>query len=47
MVARSEQYTISVPVDMDKNAFQPMAEDRMLIRNHDFHRSAKLVYADF
>ena len=40
-----EQYSISFPVYMSKKAFQSMAEDEMFIRNHDFHRSAKLVRA--
>ena len=47
MVARAEQYTIMFPVYMDKEAFQSVAEDRMLTRNHDFHRSAELVCANF
>ena len=47
MVARVKQYTIPFPIYMDKEAFQPVAEDGMLIRNHDFHRSAKLVCVDF
>ena len=47
MVAHVEQYTISFLVYMDKEAFQLVAEDGMLIRNHDFHRSAELVCADF
>ena len=45
--ARAEQYTITFLVYMDKEAFQLMAEDRMLICNHDFHRSVELVCADF
>ena len=47
VATRSEQYTILLPVYMDKEAFQPMAEDGMLICNHEFHRSTELVYADF
>ena len=37
VVARAEQYTIPFPIYMDKEAFQSVVEDRMLIRNHDFH----------
>ena len=47
VVARVEQYYISFPVYMNKEAFQSVAEDEMLIRNHDFHRSTELVCADF
>ena len=47
VVAHSEQYTIPIPVYMDKEAFQPVANDRILIHNHNFHRSAELVSADF
>ena len=47
MATRVEQYTIPFPVYIDKEAFQSVAEDGMLIRNHDFHRSSELVCADF
>ena len=47
MAARAEQYPISFPIYMNKEAFQSMAEDGILIRNHDFHHSAKLVRASF
>ena len=47
VAARSEHYTIPLPVYMDKDAFQPVAKDGMLIRNHDFHPSDELVCADF
>ena len=47
MVARAKQFTIPFPVYMDKEAFQSVVEDGKLIRNHDFHRSAELVCADF
>ena len=47
MVAQSKRNTIPLPIYMDKDAFQPMAEDGMLIRNHDFHRSTELVCVDF
>ena len=47
VVARVEQYTIPFPIYMDNEAFQSVAEDGMFIRNHEFHRSTKLVCADF
>ena len=47
VVARLEQYTILLPVYMDKEDFQLVADDGMLIHNHNFHRSTKLVSADF
>ena len=47
MEAREEQYSIPFLVYMNKKAFQSVAEDGMLIRNHDFHRSAKLICVDF
>ena len=47
VVARSEQYSISLLVYMDKEDFQPVADDGMLIRNHNFHPSAELVSTDF
>ena len=47
VATHSEQYTILLPVYMDKEAFQPMVDDGMLIRNHNFHRSAELLGADF
>ena len=47
MAARADQYSISFPVNMNKEAFQLVTEDGMLIRNHDFHRSPELVCADF
>ena len=47
MAARVEQYSIPFPVYMNKEAFQSMAEDGMLIRNHDFHQLAELVHATF
>ena len=47
VAAHAEQYTISLPVYMDKEAFRSVAEDKMLIHNHYFHRSTELVCADF
>ena len=47
VLACLEQYTIPLLVYMDKEDFQPVADDGMLIRNHNFHRSAELVSADF
>ena len=42
-----EQYSILFLVYMNKETFQSMAEDKMLIHNHDFHRSAELVRVAF
>ena len=47
MAACIEKYTILFPVYMDKEVFQSVAENGMLIRNHDFHRSVELVCANF
>ena len=47
VVALAEKHTIPFPIYMDKEAFQLVAEDGMLICNHDFHRSTKLICADF
>ena len=35
MTSHVEQHTILFPVYIDKEAFQSMAEDEMLIRNHN------------
>ena len=43
VTARSEQYSIPLPVYVDKEDIQPVAEDGMFIRNHNFQRSAELV----
>ena len=47
VAARAEQYTIPLPVYMDKEVFQLVAEDGMIIHNHDFHLSAEMVCVDF
>ena len=47
MAACVEQYSIPLPIYMDKEDFQPMTDDGMLICNHNFHRSTELVSADF
>ena len=47
VAARTEKYSIPFPVYIDKEAFQSVAEDEMLIRNNDFYRSADLVRAGF
>ena len=47
VAARAEQYSISFPVYINKEAFQWVAEDGMHIRNHDFHQSVELVRVDF
>ena len=41
-----EHYTIMFLTDMDKDAFQGVVNDGMLIRNHNFHQSAELVSID-
>ena len=43
VTARSEQYSISLPVYVDKEDIQPMLEDGMFILNHNFQRLAELV----
>ena len=45
--ARVEQYSISFPSYLDGETFQHVAEDGMLIRNHNFHQSTELVCFDF
>ena len=45
--AYSEQYTIPLPAYVDKEAFQPVADDGMLILNPNFHRLVELISADF
>ena len=47
VAARAEQYTIPFPIYIDKEAFQSVVEEAMLIRNHDFHRSTELICVDF
>ena len=42
----SEQYSIPFLIYIDKEDFQPVADDGMFIRNHNFNRSAELVSAD-
>ena len=46
MTAYSKQSSIPLPVYIDKEDFQPVADDGMLIRNHNFNRSAELLSAD-
>ena len=47
VATRSEQYTILLPVYIEKEAFQFVADHGMLIHNHNFHRSTELVSAYF
>ena len=47
MAAHAEQYSIPFPGYMDRETFQRVAKDEMLIRNHDFHQSYKLVSFGF
>ena len=44
--ARDEQYSISFPGYLDRETFQHVAEDGMLICNHKFHKSVELVSFD-
>ena len=37
VVACAEQYSISFPNYMDRETFQRIVEDGILVRNHDFH----------
>ena len=46
MTARSEQYSIPLPVYVDKEDIQPMAEYLMFIRNHNFQRSIESASAE-
>ena len=46
MTAHSERYSISLPVYVDKEDIQPVAEDGMFIHNHNFQRSTDLVSAE-
>ena len=43
VTVRLEQYPIPLPVYVDKEDIQPVAEDGMFIHNHNFQRSAELV----
>ena len=43
MAACVKQYSIPFRSHMDREIFQRVAKDEILIRNHDFHQSAKLV----
>ena len=47
VVARAEEYSLTFLDHLDKKSFQRLAEDRMLIRNHDFNESVELVCFDF
>ena len=46
VTAHSEQYSIPFLVYVDKEDIQPVAEDGMFIRNHNFQRSTELVIAE-
>ena len=47
VAARSKEYSIPFPNYLDKKSFQRLAEDGMLIRNHDFNKLVELVCFDF
>ena len=46
VAAYSEQYSIMLPIYIDKEDFQPVSDDEMFIRNHNFNRSAEQVSVD-
>ena len=45
--ARAEEYYIPFPGYLDRKSFQHVAEDEMLILNHDFNESIELLCFDF
>ena len=47
VAARSEQYSIPLSIYMNKEDLQLVANDGMLISNHNFHWSTELVSSDF
>ena len=47
VAAYAEHYSIPFPDYIDRETFRCMAEDGMLIRNHNFHQSVELVSFDF
>ena len=47
VVARVEEYSIPFLGYLDRKSFQHVAEDGMLIHNHDFNESTELVCFDF
>ena len=47
VMARAEDYSIPFPNYLDRESFQWVVEDGMLICNHDFNESAELVCFDF
>ena len=46
MTAHLEKYSIMLPVYIDKENLQLVADDGMLICNHNFNWSVELVSAD-
>ena len=49
VVACAEQYSVPFPFlgYLDRKSFQRVAEDGMLMRNHDFNESAELICFGF
>ena len=47
VVAHAKEYSVPFPDYLDRKFFQRVAEDEMLIRNHDFNESIELVCFDF
>ena len=47
VVVRVKQYSILFPGYLYRETFQHVAKYGMLVRNHNFHQSSKLVSFDF
>ena len=47
VAAHAEEYSIPFLGYLDRKSFKRLAEDGMLIYNHDFNESAELVCFDF
>ena len=45
-MAHLEQYSIPLPIYVDKENIQPVAEDGMFVCNHNFQWSAELLRAE-
>ena len=46
VATHAEEYSIPFPDYLDRESFQHVAEDGMLIHNHDFNESVELVCFD-
>ena len=47
VATRAKDYSIPFPGYLDRKSFQHVAEDEMLIHNHDFNELAELVCFNF